>query len=60
MAASMILFHNHPSGTLRPSVEDDRLTSKLSEAARIFDMRVTDHLIITDGGYYSYSNHGKI
>lgn len=59
-ATSMILCHNHPSGTLKPSIDDDRLTKRITDAARLFDIRVNDHLIITDGGYYSYADHGKI
>lgn len=59
-ASSMILCHNHPSGTLRPSIEDDRLTTRIADAAKLFDMRVLDHLIVTDGSYYSYADHGKL
>lgn len=59
-ASAMILFHNHPSGTLRPSVEDDRLTQRIRAAAELFDIRVNDHIIITDAGYYSYADSGKM
>ncbi len=59
-AESLILFHNHPSGSLRPSREDDTLTKKIADAARLFDLRVHDHLIITDGGYYSYGDHSRL
>lgn len=56
-ATQMILFHNHPSGQLVPSEQDKSLTRKIVEAAKLFDMRVNDHLIITDCSYYSfYSN----
>lgn len=60
LASSMILFHNHPSGTLRPSVEDDRLTKRIKEAAAILDIRVNDHLIVTSSSYYSYADQGRI
>lgn len=60
LAASMILFHNHPSGTLRPSVEDDRLTKRVKEAAALLDIRVNDHLIVTSSSYYSYADQGRI
>lgn len=59
-ANNVILFHNHPSGTLRPSVQDDNLTGKIAEAAKIFDFKVIDHIIVTDSGYYSYADEGKL
>lgn len=60
LASSMILFHNHPSGTLVPSVEDDRLTRRIVEAAKMVDIRVNDHLIVTSHSYYSYNDHGRL
>ena len=60
LANSMILVHNHPSGTLRPSQEDKKLTSKLKEAGKFMDVKVTDHLIITDNGYFSFADEGLI
>lgn len=60
LAASIILFHNHPSGALRPSVEDDRLTKRIKEASAILDIRVSDHLIVTSTSYYSYADQGRI
>lgn len=60
LASSMILFHNHPSGTLVPSVEDDRLTRRIVEAAKMVDVRVNDHLIVTSHSYYSYNDHGRL
>lgn len=59
-ASYMILFHNHPSGTLKPSRNDDDLTEKIKKAADLFGIKVNDHIIITDGGYYSYSDQGRI
>ncbi len=59
-ASAMILFHNHPSGALQPSPQDDNLTKKICEAAKILDMRVNDHIIITDGSYYSYHDNGRM
>ena len=59
-AAAMILFHNHPSGTLKPSAQDDALTRRIGEAAKILDIRVNDHIIVTDAGYYSYHDEGHI
>lgn len=60
LASSMILCHNHPSGTLYPSAQDDNLTRKIRDAAALMDMRVADHLIFTDAGYYSYHDEGKL
>ncbi len=59
-AAAMILCHNHPSGNLRPSPQDDSLTTKIVQAAKIFDIRVCDHLIIADNGYFSYQDEGLL
>ena len=59
-ATSLILCHNHPSGNIRPSADDDRLTSALSQASKIMSIRLLDHLVITDGAYYSYADEGKL
>ena len=59
-ATSFILCHNHPSGTLRPSAHDDRLTHQVQEAARMLNLTFADHLIFTDHGYYSYADEGKL
>jgi DNA repair protein RadC len=59
-AASMILCHNHPSGNLTPSSQDDSLTKKIKTAAEYIDVRVNDHLIFTDSSYYSYADHGRM
>lgn len=59
-ATSVILCHNHPSGNISPSAEDDRLTQALSQATRTLDIRTLDHLIVTDGKYYSYADEGKL
>ena len=52
-ATSIILAHNHPSGNLRPSSDDIRITKKLKEAAQLLDIELHDHLIITENGYFS-------
>ena len=59
-AVSLILCHNHPSGSLKPSVHDEQLTMKVKEAAKYFDMKVLDHLIISAEGYYSFSDEGLL
>jgi DNA repair protein RadC len=52
-AASIILFHNHPSGDVKPSLEDIRQTQKLSETAKIVGIPLKDHIIIGENAYYS-------
>lgn len=59
-ATCMILCHNHPSGNLNPSAEDDKLTRKAVESARMLDLRVLDHIIVGAGGYYSYADNGRL
>jgi DNA repair protein RadC len=57
-AVSIILSHNHPSGSLKPSRADEALTLKIKEAAKYFDIRVIDHIIVSEDGYYSFSDEG--
>lgn len=52
--------HNHPSGNIRPSNEDKRLTEQLKKAAGLLNIRMIDHVIITNGGYYSFGDEGLI
>lgn len=59
-ATGFILVHNHPSGTLRPSPDDDRLTERVRQAAQIMDLRLVDHVIVAETGYYSYLEEGRI
>ncbi len=55
-ASNIILAHNHPSGSLKPSNADKALTKKLKEAGSLMDIEVLDHLIVTPYGYYSFSD----
>lgn len=59
-AAYLILFHNHPSGNLKPSDEDIRITKKLVEAGKTIDLFVLDHLIVAGGSYISLADQGLI
>lgn len=59
-ATSCILLHNHPSGKLEPSTSDIQLTKKLTEFGRLIDLAVLDHLIISDLGYYSFADEGRM
>jgi DNA repair protein RadC len=57
-AVNLILCHNHPSGSLKPSRADEQLTTKIKEAARFLDITVVDHLIVSEDGYYSFADDG--
>lgn len=57
-ATSLILSHNHPSGNLMPSRADEELTKKIKNAASFLDIRVLDHVIVSDEGYYSFADEG--
>lgn len=59
-ASCIMLAHNHPSGNLRPSSDDNRITNRIIEAARLFDITVLDHIIITNESYYSFTDNGNI
>lgn len=59
-ASGIILTHNHPSGNVQPSKQDDVLTERLRDAAKLFDIRLLDHIIISDCGYYSYLDEGRL
>ena len=59
-ATAMALCHNHPSGSLKPSAQDDRLTERLKEACRTVSITLVDHVIFTDNGYYSYADQGRL
>ena len=55
-ATGLILAHNHPSGTLKPSEADKQITNKLKNAAESLDIKVLDHLIITEKAYFSFAD----
>lgn len=59
-ASSVILAHNHPSGNLRPSQADIDLTRKLKSAGAFLDIPVLDHLIVTDTGFFSFTDEGML
>lgn len=60
LACSIVLCHNHPSGNLKPSEADNKLTQKLKEAGTLLEIPVLDHIIITDTGYYSFADEGTL
>lgn len=57
-ATAIVLCHNHPSGNLKPSKADEELTAKIKEAAKYFDIKVMDHIIVSEEGYYSFADEG--
>ena len=59
-ASSLILSHNHPSGTLTPSEADERITKKLKAAGEFLEIAVLDHLIIGDDTFYSFADEGRL
>lgn len=60
LASSIILCHNHPSGNLNPSGSDIEITNKVKTATNCLDMKLLDHIIVTDHSYYSFLDEGKL
>lgn len=59
-AIALILAHNHPSGTLRPSKGDREVTGKLKQAAQALDITILDHIIVTEKDYFSFADEGVL
>jgi DNA repair protein RadC len=59
-ATSIVLSHNHPSGSLKPSKADEVLTQKIKAAAQYFDIKVIDHIIVSEEGFYSFADEGLL
>ncbi len=59
-ASALIICHNHPSGNLQPSEADREITRKVARAAEVMDIRLLDHLIIGEGGYFSFADEGML
>jgi DNA repair protein RadC len=57
-ATSIVLCHNHPSGNLLPSRADEELTKKIKDAAGYFDIKIIDHIIVSEEGFYSFADEG--
>ena len=60
LASAIILAHNHPSGNLKPSNSDIRLTKKIVDAGKIMEVPVLDHIIVGDNDYFSFADEGLI
>lgn len=59
-SSNIIIAHNHPAGGLTPSSLDDAVTKKMKEAAKLMDITLYDHLIVTSDNYYSYADEGRL
>ena len=60
LAVQIVLVHNHPSGCVDPSAQDISLTERVAEAAKLFDIRLLDHVIIARGAHFSFRAHNMI
>lgn len=60
LASGIIVFHNHPSGNLTPSQADINLTELIKKAGEILNIKLLDHLILSETGYYSFADEGMI
>jgi len=60
LAKGVILVHNHPSGSIRPSEADIKITKDLVQALKVFNVKVLDHIIATENGYYSFADEGVL
>jgi len=59
-AVSIICAHNHPSTNTAPSIQDKKFTKELVDAAKLLEIKITDHIIIGDGSFYSFADEGEI
>ena len=59
-ATGIIVCHNHPSGSMKPSYQDKKITKNIKEAAKLIDCQLLDHLIVTSDNYYSFADNGDI
>ncbi len=59
-ATAIILAHNHPSGELKPSNADNKITERIKQACKLMDIELLDHLIVTPDSYYSYLDEGRL
>lgn len=60
LATGVILCHNHPSASLKPSSQDIAITKKLKEGGNLLDIRLLDHIILTKDSYFSFADEGLL
>ena len=58
LASSVIIAHNHPSGNIEASTPDKNVTNKIKSGLNLLDIRVLDHIILSDENYYSFADNG--
>ena len=59
-SVAILIFHNHPSSNTNPSITDKTLTEKISKACETIDLKLLDHIIITENNYYSFADNGEL
>ena len=59
-AAAIVLVHNHPSGDPTPSAQDREVTQRLEQAGEIVGIRIVDHVVVAERGYYSFCEQGEL
>lgn len=59
-AKLIVCSHNHPSGSLKPSKDDERLTERIKKASELMSIKLLDHIIVTPEQYYSFNDEGKL
>jgi len=60
LSSSVIICHNHPSGNITPSEADINITKKIKDALLLFDIKLTDHIILSENNYYSFADNGDL
>lgn len=60
LASGVVICHNHPSGNIYPSPQDDAITLKIKKGVEMLDMSFIDHVVVCDGQYYSYADEGRL
>ncbi len=59
-SVAILAFHNHPSSNINPSISDIKLTERINKACKTIDLKLLDHIIITENSYYSFADNGQI
>ena len=60
LSSAVIICHNHPSGNVKPSEADINITKKIKDALLLLDIRLTDHIILSENNYYSFADNGDL
>ena len=60
LCSSVVLYHNHPSGNLKPSESDKVITKRIKDALKLIEVEVIEHIILTEESFYSFADNGQI